>query len=708
MTGPRVLRGLAALTVLLLFAHISWADPNRSVGVLYDDSSSMKGPLSRWLGANFSLQVMASLLSEGDELFLVKMNAQPKPRRYEMPTDTDALLSNLISESTPSGKTPYTGIGELLNSLQSSKASEKWLLVVTDGEFTTFSPTLAQQQIDTVVKPQGIRVVFLLIERRGGDFEAARYWQSAAGATIVDAASGADVPKRMEEIAAMLTGRDPNGISLKRDGDDFVVSSLFPLRGLVTLVQGSSGIRVTGAAAGQTAMTLRGHAARARLRHADIPQAGHVAHMLAKDGIAAGDQVARIRFSGAIGRDRIKVFPEVAARMEVTVIDAAGKTIQRNAQGVHSVCRDDDVEFRTRFEGPDGKPITIGRSDLATFDVGLSQPTGSPLRSTIDASQSHFTSRIKPTDELRLVPFGRYPGYFSYQGDVIHLRTVECKREIVVALDSKLNSEGIWSEGVERLETAAPLAFRVTIDGTPATEADLKTWMWRTNQDARWTLQVKGEKLLLSPIGGCCVAIWSRPQAHRGELKFQGLDTGTATDKVRWPAPVAYAWTLPENVVARLWWLYGCPLAALVAIVALGLYLWRILVTKERFGRRAAVHVLKDRKHDTMWLCRAGDLPTRWLWPSRRETKRVGNLRFLAVGKGGSAVLVSGKGLTQRHEIEGWEFDEQLQAQKKPQRDARLRDQSTIIRRTGTGHRAREIDLQMLYTQRGQQPNWPR
>ena len=394
--------------------------------------------------------------------------------------------------------------------------------------------------------------------------------------------------------------------------------------------------------------------------------------------------------------------------MEVTVIDAAGKPVPRNAQGVHSVCRDDDIEFRTRFVGPDGNAIAIVRSDIATFDVGLSQSPGAPLRSTIAASQNYFASRIKPTDELRLTPFGRYPGYFSYQGDVIRLRTVECKREILVALDTKLNSEGIWSERVERLETAAPLAFRVTIDGTPATEAELKTWIWRTDQDARWTLQVKGEKLLLSPIGGCCVAIWSRPQAHRGELKFQGLDTGTATDKVRWPAPVVYAWTLPENVVARLWWLYGCPLAALAGIIALGLYLWRILVTKERFGRRAAVHVLKDRKHDTMWLCRAGDLPTRWLWPSRRETKRVGNFRFMAVRKGGGEVLVSGKGLTQRDEIEGWEFDEQLQAQKKPQRDARLLDQSTIIRRTGTGHRVRDIDLQMQYAQRGQPLNWPR
>ena len=185
------LAAVVSMALLMIIGNVA-AAPSRAVAVLYDDSGSMQQG-TRWTGANFSLQVMAALLNEGDVLLLSKMNSQPQPRRYEVPGGIDALLTDLQSEPAPNGNTPYAGVDQLLRALKESHAAEKWLLVVTDGDFEGFTSELAQRQIDAIVKPLGIRVVFLLIESRSG-FDAARYWQKAAGATIFQAANGAEVP----------------------------------------------------------------------------------------------------------------------------------------------------------------------------------------------------------------------------------------------------------------------------------------------------------------------------------------------------------------------------------------------------------------------------------------------------------------------------------------------------------------------------------
>ena len=59
-----------------------------------------------------------------------------------------------------------------------------------------------------------------------------------------------------------------------------------------------------------------------------------------------------------------------------------------------------------------------------------------------------------------------------------------------------------------------------------------------------------------------------------------------------------------------------------------------------------------------------------------------------------------------KYEIDTWQFDEQLQDLKRPQRDARLRDQSIIARRPSGGYRAEDVDLRMQYAQSGQPSNW--
>ena len=693
---------LAALVLWLLSSHVA-AAPSRAVAVLYDDSGSMTQPRTRWIGANLSLQIMASLLNQGDVLLLSKMNAQPLARRYEVPGGIDALLTDLQSEPTPNGNTPYAGIDELLRLLKDSPATEKWLLVVTDGEFNGFTEESAQRQIDTIVKPLGIRVAFLLIEH--GKFDAARYWQKAAGATVVQADNGSEVPLRMEEIATMLTGRDANGVQVTHDGNDLLISSRFPLRGVVALMQGDSDILVSEALAGQTAMTVRSHKARVRMRTPGIPQGANIAHVFSPNGIAAGEKIVRIKLSGPSSGNRIKIYPEVAARMEVAVLGADGKALLRDSQGFFRYCQGEEVDLQTRLIGPGDLSITVGRNDVPTFEVGFAQDAGTVTRSSIDAKQERFAVRIKPSANQRLLPFARYPGYFSYVGEPLNLRAIACKREVAVTLESRLSPDGLWTQRVDRLATTPPLVFAISIDGSPATDVVLKDWRWQTDSLKDWDLRVENGKLYLSGRAGCCAMTWSRPKAHRGSLQLMTLSTGNARDVIRLPAPVSYEWTLPDRMQDRMWWLFGCPIAALFLLLATMLYLW-VLFIKERFGRRAAVHVLRRRTDTKVPFCRTKDLPKRWLWPSRRETKVIEGLKFIAVGRGGHAVLVDGKSLTSKYEIDTWQFDEQLQDLKRPQRDARLKDQSIIARRPSGGYRAEDVDLRMQYAQRGQPSNW--
>ncbi len=701
---PQLLLTLASLAMPAAEVHAA----GRAVAVLYDDSGSMISPRSRWIGANFSLQVMSALLVEGDELYLAKMNAQPQPRRTVVPGDVDAFLASLQREPPPQPKadTPYDAVDDLLEALGRSSAGQKWLIVVTDGEFTNFNTSAAQAQIDRIVRPLGIKPVFVLIER-SGSFDAARFWNSAAGAAVVEASKASQLPQRMEELAALLTGRDSNGLALDRSGSEVQVSTKFPLRGLVVLTQGSTNLRVASAFTGIRPMTIRGHAIRAREPVADIPRHAHVAHLFAQDGIAAGEKAVSIRFSSPVDSDRVKVYPEVAARMEVGLVGADGQALKKDGQGYYGVCTGESVTLQTRLVGSDGKPLTPGRQDLGTFQVGYETLPGQAQRSTIAANQEFFESRIAPSVEVRILPFARYPGYFNYQGDTLTLRPVACKREVVVKLETPLDRDGLWSARVDQIAAAAPLRFGVTIDGQPATEAELKSWAWRNDSARSWEHKVQGGKILLIPRAGCCVMTWARPKAHAGQIDFAQWQTGNSADKVFWPAPVRYSWLLPESMFGRLWWLYGCPAAALLGIAFLGWYLW-MLARKDRFDRRAVLHKRKRGRETTLVpLVRGRDWLSRWFWPSPRESRVVEKYRFTAIGGSGQAVLVAGKTLSEQDEIVGWRFDPQRHDRKLPQVDARLLDRGTIRHRASLAGPRDRFDIELQYARMGLAPKWP-
>lgn len=698
MRGPVcwVLFGLLGL----LWAGGAWAQPPRAVGVVYDDSQSMQNG-ARWPAANYALQVLLALLTEGDVVQISRLSGTTQ--LLTVPGGVNAQLHQLQQEPQPNVGTPYRPVMQTIDWLAKTGAADKWLLVLHDGDFQDIPIHEARAQIETVVRPKGIRVVFVPIEAPSGG-DTAALWSGHA--TVLRADKAIQVPSHMEEIAALLTGRDVSGLDIRVQDSGLSVSSDFPLRGLVVLTQGDGRAAVTSATAGNQSMRMRTHSINRRTPHPDVPAAAQVAHLRLDGSISSGQAVAQIRFSGDPATQRYKVLAEVAARMTVVVQDSAGQRLTPDAQGRYAVCEGEQARVLTRLVGDNSQPLTQGRSDLDRFAVGHEGgDPNSPLVSVFDSQQQAFVARLPVPQEVRLNPFARYPGYFHFSAQPLVLVPKSCSKLVQIKPVVGADSTSVWSADVDRLDQAPPLRFRVLVDGQPATAEQLADWRWTNGTEGLWAVTPEKDELVVRPVPGCCALFWSRPWAHSGSIGLT-LDTGNTRDKVELLPPMAYSINLPDDPLRRYGWLYACPVLAAAALAALAWYLWRVLVVKERFGRRACLHIEVHQRRRREPLVRGSELLSHWLWPARRETKRVEGLRFVAVGRGGSVVRIDGSTLGSQYEVEGWDYDEGLAERKRPQPDARLSHMTLVQRRSAQARGRQAFDMRMQYSRDGTGPNW--
>ena len=115
------------------------------VAVVYDNSGSMYNG-DMWCQAKYSMEIFASMLDyqNGDKLTIYPM----WPVTTDPKATTDGTLDPIVIDSkddlnlihnmytTDYGKTPFVAVTEAYNGLKNSTADEKWLLILTDGEFT--------------------------------------------------------------------------------------------------------------------------------------------------------------------------------------------------------------------------------------------------------------------------------------------------------------------------------------------------------------------------------------------------------------------------------------------------------------------------------------------------------------------------------------------------------------------------------------------
>jgi len=137
--------------------------PSKAVNIIYDDSGSMirsggvggTGPLlDRWGQAKYAMEVFAAMLEENDTMSVYYMSdyvianggridAPPKVTvRGSEPAS--ARVSRIRNTVTRASNTPFDPVVKAYNDLKAITADDKWMVILTDGEFNLLNGVAAE------------------------------------------------------------------------------------------------------------------------------------------------------------------------------------------------------------------------------------------------------------------------------------------------------------------------------------------------------------------------------------------------------------------------------------------------------------------------------------------------------------------------------------------------------------------------------------
>lgn len=171
----RVVAGVLLLSLIYLAGGSTvlakTSEPVRIINVVYDDSGSMimdsSGKCDTWCQAKYAMEVFAAMLGENDTMNVYVMsdfqkadNAAPllALRGSTGAGDNVVKIHNMLTEAA--NYTTFTTVEKAYEDLKTVSADEKWLVVLTDGEFNKPKKTSRELEEYFSLKDQDIKIMF--------------------------------------------------------------------------------------------------------------------------------------------------------------------------------------------------------------------------------------------------------------------------------------------------------------------------------------------------------------------------------------------------------------------------------------------------------------------------------------------------------------------------------------------------------------------
>lgn len=193
------------LNIQEIKSYASGSEKGRLINVVYDDSGSMvkdgSDYISRWSQAKYAVEVFAAMMGGSDTMNVYPMSLQGGLGLTLQGTDSNRV-SQIHDMNARYSNTPFTTVSSAVQNLMDTAADkEKWLVIITDGEFDDgATPVETIYEKISECNDNGIKVIYLAI----GEGAANLTGDSSKGFYADKASDGPDVLEKVMKMANQI------------------------------------------------------------------------------------------------------------------------------------------------------------------------------------------------------------------------------------------------------------------------------------------------------------------------------------------------------------------------------------------------------------------------------------------------------------------------------------------------------------------------
>ncbi|HEX5725343.1 MAG TPA: hypothetical protein VFX98_07740 [Longimicrobiaceae bacterium] len=685
MSIRRISWGIVA--VLLACARLAQAQ-SRTVAVVYDDSGSMgnaEDPAAPWRYANYAFQTLTGLLAPQDALLVARMSNYATPERIDLSAQPASVVRIRQTAHAAAQQTPYEAVQSAMQALvrtaeQEAAAgrapSEKWLIIITDGQFvdrplTADEETWITTEIRDFVQKTGARTLLLMIGNV--DQQLLRLWEREAQARRYEAADRAQIAERMRQIAADITQRSLQPLPTQVQGSTATLVSELPLRRVTVLQQweqAASLAELRQARSGREGLSASAPSEPAMPAASTDPVFARIHHVTGAGADAViPEGTVRFEFGAPVDAQHLQLLPEVAARLAVWLADEEGRPLP-GAGPVHEVCEGTPVRVRATLLSPAGDTLLrlVRRPEELRMEMQAGGQTAALARADTGSWYEHPLAPA--AGDVAVSVSAAYPGYFHFRSALLTVRPVECRPRALALLPVRP-----WRAKVTEIDGAPPVVLAPTADGAPVRPEEL----------ARWTLTRLDSTRLKVDIERTATGWTLRPRRTWGLACCTPTGDLPITVELRSPnsreAPVRA--TVPVQVEdVGFWRKCGWLVLLALLVLLLGWYLIRVL-RKRRFCPGSEIVYQRVGRSSSRQFTHGlpGKNPlVRWLVPTRAERRGVEGIVF-EPGLRCSYLVLPAKAQTDDMYVAGEKIEDP------GRRDVRIANGDALEVRRGDGRR---------------------
>lgn len=322
---------IAVVAVVFLGITCFAADekPSITICLVYDDSGSMiegvddvTNYVDTWCQAKYALEVFTSMLGEKDALHVFHMsNGGASDPTYSLYGSDDVRDNISVVHNKDSGNrgTPFATVESANNYLKKCDGDIKWLVVLTDGEFSGIKADNLPVFFKGEDIEEGTNVYFIGMGEKAPDLTS----EAEDGFHAGKAEHSSDILSELTKACQYIFQNNPLAIT------DNVINVNISMEEIVVFAQGSSLGEPTLSRDGKTYFCGNNIA---EVSSTDLPYAGCTAPVVKADlnGVVAtfkGDFAPGTYTVNADGASSVAVYYKPKVAVQAVLMDASGNEI---------------------------------------------------------------------------------------------------------------------------------------------------------------------------------------------------------------------------------------------------------------------------------------------------------------------------------------------------------------------------------------------